>query len=633
MAWMEDDSETFVNPYNFIRIRDHECKREEFEKGNLTGVIECLLITKTPTIIPNTSNNNALKEVFIKDGKNVAKTYNFFSYDDLSQKNMDSIAYYEPVIPGSEIRGVIRSAYEAVTNSCMSAIDIDRPLHQRSTRVKQYAGRLVKQNGNWMIHEADVYMVKSKDCPRDPMDKINIKDYDEGEQVYIEISDEPYKENMPKTVTRIGKEDFDGAIKESSYIHIGEDIFKKHHERVFVPKNTSLIPVDEEVVNNFRKLLKLYSNDKLNRNKKFSPMNVKKHTGYKNVKVEEGALVYYDVDDKGNVKYLTPAPITREVFNRKAIDILGDFVPCEKRKQKNEKDLMCDGCRLFGMISTDKDGKSLGSRIRFSDAKVSKKLNNKDYYFGDRVINELSSPKISSTEFYMEEPDEEFDTWNYDYAIKWPSGRVLPTPIPISEVYVKGRKFYWHHNPKDIEPRLNDRNNKVRILKSNNEFKFDIYFEDITREELEKLIWTLTIGGKENNYHKIGKGKPLGYGSIKIKVKDIFQRNVIVEDGTLKHIIDKLNIYNNEAEINGNIKIKSNNVEEFLIISDFTSTKNATVCYPIGKAHGNNATAGYQWFIGNRFNTCNGGAMKPKIRYLLPEIKKPAGVLYKLVKY
>jgi len=47
-------------------------------------------------------------------------------------------------------------------------------------------------------------------------------------------------------------------------------------------------------------------------------------------------------------------------------------------------------------------------------------------------------------------------------------------------------------------------------------FEFDVYFENLTKEELALLIWCLEL--ENSMLHKLGHGKPLGLGTIKINI-------------------------------------------------------------------------------------------------------------------
>ena len=65
-------------------------------------------------------------------------------------------------------------------------------------------------------------------------------------------------------------------------------------------------------------------------------------------------------------------------------------------------------------------------------------------------------------------------------------------------------------------------------------FKGSVYFDRITRAQLEELAFVLTLG--ENTpasprLHKIGHGKPVGYGSCKITLTGgcgVYTRNFFI---------------------------------------------------------------------------------------------------------
>src|SRR5699024_4974276 len=60
--------------------------------------------------------------------------------------------YFEPVIPGSEVRGMIRSIYEAVTNSCLSVLDGKTRIGKRT--VEQFKPAVLKwRNGRIYLYD------------------------------------------------------------------------------------------------------------------------------------------------------------------------------------------------------------------------------------------------------------------------------------------------------------------------------------------------------------------------------------------------------------------------------------------------------------------------------------------------
>ena len=89
----------FVNPYNFIPFP--EKKASAYKDGDKHyGVIRYSITTKTPLFIPNSSNDTIFSNPSQKDHK----SYDFYSYTDLSNHTSKETHYYEPVVPGSEMR-------------------------------------------------------------------------------------------------------------------------------------------------------------------------------------------------------------------------------------------------------------------------------------------------------------------------------------------------------------------------------------------------------------------------------------------------------------------------------------------------------------------------------------------------
>jgi CRISPR-associated protein (TIGR03986 family) len=598
MTWKEDMSIKFVNPYNFISL-GNECNRKSFgdyinNKELLTGYIECELENLTPIFIPNTTNENAFTD------NEKYKSYDFFSYDDISKQKRTS-EYSEPVIPASEIRGVIRSAYEALTNSCMSTMDDSNILSKRTT-IPAKPGLLKKENGEWKLYEAERLMIKVKDCSID--NARNFKDilsnYNEGDKIYFKRGIK-YKNYRIYTISDIS--DINVSGYEEGYIHFGEDFIKKHHESIFkLGKMIKDIEITIDDISRLSELIEIYT--ELNKNnRKYEKFN--NLLTSKDFKSGRRVLpVYYSIykkDDK-NYVYLSPACIGREVFANRLSYILkvqGGYQPCSSREN------LCEACALFGFTGNGSENNALASRLRFTDAKIkNKKTSNKDYYDKICILPELASPKISATEFYLERPYDDkrktYDMWNYDYAFNWDR----QNKIEQFDKYVpkiRGRKFYWHSEKAKFVCKQNERNCKVRPLKKNNVFSFRVYFDAITEDELNKLVWTLNIGDNNNmNCHKIGRGKPIGFGTIKIRIDKIIKRDISFNGDA---VLYKLNEYKIDLKQNRPLDYKKKNVQEFLKITDWEKAPQ-NINYPIGedktKPGKLNSLASHQWFTGNK---------------------------------
>jgi len=553
---------SFVNPYNFVSLGCRCCRKKLEEcipyKSLKTGWLECTLYTKTPIFIPNTTNENA----FNVQGK----AFDFFSYEDISHQNRND-KYAKPVIPGSSLRGVIRSAYEAVTDSCMSTIDDGGILHKRTTTPKK-PGILRYNKDGWYIQEAERVRISLNTIA-------NMNQYREGQEVYILANNKNSDKNqyLPEVI-KISSEDFPGSKK--GYFHKTAPFTKKRYESVFIPKDDRTFQIDEDAVERLKEVVRLYKE------------NEDYGTYYENYEVKDGCLIYYS--DNGT--YLSPACITREVFKNRLKDILkqqGGYQPCVSRKA------VCECCILFGMVG---DKQAIGSRIRFTDALPSPQDDYKDYYAPLVILRELASPKTSATEFYLKRPKNS-DLWNYDYAIRYDE-KGNPQKIPDYKPEIRGRKFYWHSGKQPHTNELNERNCMVRPVNKGKEFHFRVYFDGITEEELKKLIWILNLGSNENQYcHKIGKAKPLGFGSVKIKVNKAFFREIYLDSDSIKYEVICKDI--NELPT-WEISEDQKSIKEFLKLMDYQN-KPSNVCYPLAKDNtikSINSEASHQWFAGNK---------------------------------
>lgn len=637
--WHVDEKIKFINPYNFVPLEGN-CKRDEAEKGKLSGVIECSLIPKTDIFIPNTSNEVAFGNFKVENHK----SYEFFSYKDLTGMNCtNSKGPENPVITGSEIRGVIRNAYETVTNSCLSTLNTKKVLSTRSVNAKK-AGVIFKENGHWVLKKAKKYMLKTSYCSADN-GKLYEKKFENGE-VYIEACEKKYKTGdvinfIPfiskkncnkKTVLKICNSSEEGIKK--GYLLLGEDFGeKKHYDSIFVLENDEKKNVDKgKIVDEAIEKLKISLNE-FYRNEGVNKEYKKGHNGYPDMKIKEDTPITIWYEEIGENIYLSPACVGRNIYYNTLKSLTKTYSPCTSKSN------LCSGCNVFGMVSEEDDKEAKASKVRFTDAKLSD--NSKAEYTNITTIKELASPKISSVEFYTdvhENYKNSYSYWNYDYYVIYGEKKELLG----DSLDLRGRKFYWHHKGNYTEKKVTERNITIRALKANDNtiFNFKVYFEKLTEEELKRLLFTLSIGANDGNgCYKIGTGKPLGLGSVKIKVDNVKLRKLNIENGKILYKIEDtkefeeyyLNVTreyyekdNKELEIENiceKMGFNKNTIKAFMKLTDFNAiAQNQTVSYPIGedKTSSNemkDSTA--NWFIGNRKTETS--ETKPKFNKILPK--------------
>lgn len=630
------EGDRFINPYNFVPL-ENECKKgnvEAFPSNSLTGFLECTLTVLTPLFIPNTSNDRALNKGKEDDR---GKSYDFYSYTDLSAMASEEIINNpsQPVIPGSEIRGTIRSVHEAAFNSCMSSINMNDVLGRRSPTPKK-PGILEKISENrWQLRECERVGLKvinsSGPSSKDVMDRATYNKYEEGAKLYIKLSDSSKKTGEVLSEVYKGEPEKINEYR-IGYLHKGEFFVKKRKESIFVEKKDSEVEPIEVSADDIKRLsiiMEQYRDETSNKNAKN-----KKGSWYPGYSLDKKLiLVYYQVNEDSSL-YMAPACISREIFVNDIKEILeqnGGYQPCDDRSK------VCTTCGLFGMIA--KSGKLANgmiaqgrvSRVRFEDAILLKPPVSgdvKNYFMPPITLPEMGQPKPGSVEFYTIPPEikavtESKGYWTYDYKIP----REKPIRLKSCKPQIRGRKFYWHNNNwrnyKNCDA-ITEMRQRIRPLWNEKgdtpiEFSFKIYFEHITSKELSELCWVLDFEDP-NCAHKMGRAKPLGFGSVRIGIDKISIRDIDLKTG----------VWNTQElkkdELLKDFPIKINETMEALKLMMTFDNKFADVSYPkvevINGSGNKNDEASHQWFTWNRTELRGANVRNPGFARVLPSVRE-----------
>lgn len=606
---MED--KLFVNPYNFIPLGSGKAIASK-EARNLNGVIEYSVLTKTPLFIPNTSTDHAFtfekSKLSEKELEAIAehKSYDFFSYTnlehDLSDETGYNKEYHRPVIPGSEIRGMFRSNFEILTNSCLSVVDEDHVLSKRTYECFQPGLIRKNEDGTYDLFEAMLVLwrTKGEDSMVDDFKGDWKKDeklwkrscykqraLQEGQKVWFRIKKRKKRGEKP-LASQVSLQYRKDA--EVGYILMGEPgpdsdrRERKHCCHIFMENGKRIIAkgIDPQQVD---QILKEYAKN-----------NEKSYKGYKDnwKKFLSGSPgnyypVYYSILEQNAQRHimLSPACITREMYENRLKDLLRTFQSCD------DPEKLCPACTLFGMM---KNGKAAASRLRFTDLEVEDRQSNQDYYEECVTLPPLSSPKLNNMEFYVKRPDHAW-FWTYDYYVDSKGETHLYLPE------IAGRKFYWHqtnvHFLQGIEKsRLNM---TIRPLKEGVIFTGKIYFQKISEKELNQLIWLVQAGEagdlrKKNYGYKLGAAKPLGLGSIATHVDRVTIRKTVFGAGIVERKNEDWNIKNEDSLFDDMV------LHNYMKMTQFDAVEGKRVCYPITKEQASMNSAveeGYQWFTEN----------------------------------
>ncbi len=677
-----DTSENYINPYNFISLEKTGCKRKNKSEydGDLTGYIECTLTTKTPIIIPDTREEIIKKEEL---NKGDFKSYIFSSYDEF----IPGTNIISPVIPGSEIRGMLRSDFETFTNSCLSTVKKDKSFISRTKDAKTPGVLKKDENGNWKLYEATryqlhttrkvkglpevrkaqanedaIYMVNNKnrikyEDNKSVLPKEITNDLKTGDTVHFKtrrvidrIPDrkDPTNREKDKIIERDIANELIGEGGKTGILFIGELGVKKSgatiHDSIFVIKKDNEGNEKEvhakDLNTSVKKLIEIFEMYNDTAFNKVKDKDITWYDGYDIDNAKELPVWYSSKLDKKGRTYLSLAQVGKEAYHRTLNELLNvtgkaeeSYMPCIDATKP------CPTCGIFGFVNDDEktdvkiEKKAVSSKIRVADATY---IGTENPYAKPKIIKELASPHISNTLFYslyLTNEDllnmKDNVDWNYDFEFNNDGSHV------IKNITIRGRKAYWHHIPDEnsFTEEKTQRNCEITPVKSNCDFKFKIYFENMNEEYLKKLIAVINLDYVPNNNvtfegkpyyelcHKIGKAKPLGYGSVKIKVDNVKIRNLSFDNNTVTYNIenyDKLD----RIDLNNQFDMQSTSMQEAIRIYNFNYLKanysDSKITYPLASSNDNGkiTVGSHFWFVDNKSTSMK----KPYVLMVLPQI-------------
>ncbi len=453
-------------PYNFVPLNkvviESEFNPNEFRfdtyngehrnEDRLTGHIDLELETITPLYIRDTG-----------DEKETATKHNsdFFSPGGRVR------------IPGSSLRGMVRTLVEIVSWGKFGFFE-DRQLYYRAVADKtslgnEYKKNLSSPNAGYLAKRGfRYYIIPAK--------------YEDGKQFVKIPKDRSYREF---TVIRRN----DGKC-----IIVSGDIPKKKHDWLINPPDYNAEEISISDID-----IKAYELDENRYEDKSERADKDKKDGnlLRQLEVSKEGLVpcfYIRWEDNKGVERVS---FGHTRFFRLAYKTtVGDHVPA----QHKDESIIDIPEAIFGKES------EFASRVFFEDAHLLE--GQEDVFMQEIVPKILSSPKPTTFQHYLEQDKDnvkELKHWNN------------------ADANIRGNKLYWH---RDINHRnnsyywmeknsINDSQHTVmKPIKPGVKFKSRIHFENLSSIELGALLFALDL--PENHYHKLGMGKPLGLGSIKI---------------------------------------------------------------------------------------------------------------------
>jgi CRISPR-associated protein (TIGR03986 family) len=566
----------FHNPYNFIPalprttehlkqtdLGDYEPKgHDRYHLDCYSGRLRIKLRVHTPLLVLDTA------EVRIHDEH---KTYPVGVGND-----------GHPHIAPTSLKGMLRSAFEAVTNSRLSnfASHENRlayrmqpkpglnPARVEPARVEPGANgalylRIMKSK--FPSHPAKLLRYEvGKEVGRDKGESkvaLKYKDSEElpqhGDAVWVRVDAKgivTYIEKRNSEATEQKSE----SLKKGWVCETGPNINGKRYERVFLESdNDRKIKIEEKHKKLWEDLIRNYQTTHLSElgtreKEKKLPQDYlgddPGRTGWSRhiyepdaKKLETGTLCYVEFKEPNNnrseITALLPVTISRRLFDVSPSDLLDrSLKPAVSLKELSPAD------RVFGWVNQKGNGAHRG-QIRIGQVRslakdlkdvIERFIKPEEQDDSGLPLAILGQPKPQQARFYVAKDE---------------TGRAQQDHLPqnatayTGEKRLRGRKVYPHHNnlPEDYwEKPLKDRTQEIKSspffqeyrrpqkegteqrdsqnrsiegwIKPRAEFEFDIHITNLSAVELGALVWLLSL--PQNHYHRLGGGKPLGFGSV-----------------------------------------------------------------------------------------------------------------------
>lgn len=558
----------FHNPYNFIPSLPRDEKDPElgdkipvghdgYYRDYWSGKIVCELTTITPLLIPDAAK---------------AKTD---SKEPLHKIYPMRIVNDKPYLPPTSLKGMLRNAYEAVTNSRFGVLAEhgDRLAYRMSAKnVDVVPGRVEKNDkGELMLRvmeETEVIgyaaklpryprQVKGKERDNFPLKYHQTQEYPKhGDRVWVRLN--PQGKNPEKSViTRIAKArpNGNGDWREGWVYISNENIKWKKYERVFLRSDEDLlIPVTpahqqlwRELITNYRQAHEKDLQERRDRkiDYDFYEGDDPGKTAWSRhiyepgaEELKEGTLCYIEFDENKEIEALLPVIISRRFYDESPRELLDPSLhPAAKIAELSPAD------RVFGWVNQQGDGAYRG-QLRVREI-------NYNSCAGESPIAEFPDPGLPLA--ILGEPKPQQARF---YLAKNQQGEPLEPGMDKKDAYqgkqhLRGRKIYPHHqktgengvweNPQeDRTQKQGSRQEYRRPKKAGSEqrdtqnrsitawvnpgvnFTVTIDVVNLSSVELGALLWLLDLDQYQGSeiFHRLGGGKPFGFGSVRLKVKE-----------------------------------------------------------------------------------------------------------------
>lgn len=454
-----------------------------------------------------------------------------------------------PVIPGSSLRGMIRTMCEIIGHGKLSPVSdqalVYRAVGDTSSHGLAYRQELMEEDRgrkNWFTPKVQAGYIRKGELdgawyiqpaeradPTDPDSpnyaRIRIKDIPNGlphlngfkqaYELYVAYDKYDYKEvrggfiHIKRVnVTRAAPTPQPGLRRAVAVLARTGPVPRKATEAVIfegiadkeqwirIPDGTGGEP----------DLVAAYL-DQVTKTGKF---NQKELLGSDHGVLRDGYPVMYVMEGRRLLRFFGHTQMFRMPYRQSPMDLLS-----AEHKDEGTLDL---AQAMFGTVRDVRKGAA--GRVFVEDARLHPKQDkNKLWLDGDPVVMPkiLSGPKPTTFQHYLTQSDPDVE-----------KGKGLKTYNDRGQTTLRGHKLYWHPG-KDESPDFRERRMTQAEMEKDSQhtwmkpvregvrFCFRVRFENLLAEELGLLLWAVKLPAQGDFAHKIGMGKPLGLGSVQLR--------------------------------------------------------------------------------------------------------------------
>ena len=497
--------------YNFVRLPSHVIPAE-FYDGNFEGVTKDVMDAYRDHVTQTDTHTGYIDLTITTETP-------LFIGGPSKQEDTTPLEFYggqnNPTIPGSSLKGMVKEIFKIVTASSFRPYQRgtglgdfeDRYLYFRdiASAIKPlkeyYASRMmnpIKNSAGLSTPKATPgFIIQTVNNEYYAVPSVAKKIYYEAEKALLSKQRTP---SIDWTHTYVN-------------IHVGAMSSKRTFMRITKPCNfDKRIPIHQSCIDSYADDKNRGTLDLLDKKIGKSGEAAKEYTHSTDVKF---VVPCFFTEKDGLVEHFGHGRFYRIAYDLK----ISDHLPNSLEQHNNGVDL-CDS--VFGY------GDNWAGRVSFSDAHVqgTLKMCPSDY------PHPLMGPNPTSFQLYLEQNVDDHNTYNH-----WGH----------EHASLRGYKMYWHQplaKAKDWTRTAEEKEikgtRKIRPVDRGVTFTSRIHFERLSDVELGALLMSFNLdqysGGQRRTYYKLGMGKSIGFGSVKLDTEvTIFDNNsryaVLFADG------------------------------------------------------------------------------------------------------